>query len=363
MRVALTGGGTGGHILPALTVLEALRSCAPDGIDARFFGPENRGERALVEAGGVDFEPVPAAALHGKGPMRVARGLATLVRGTLVARRKLAAFKPDVVFGTGGYGSFPVSLAARLLRVPMLVYLPDVLPGWAVRAERHLATRMVTTTTAALEWLPAHKTTVTGYPVRRAFFEHTRQQARADLALSPAERVVVVAGATQGAHAINQAVFRSLRDIVEECTLFHITGQTDFAQAGGFHSELGPDLQGRYRVHAYRDDLPSVLLAADVAVMRAGASALGELPAANLPAILVPAGYAGGHQGANARWLADAGAAIVMLEAELPALATTLLALLDDEARLVAMRSAAAALARPQAAAAIAGVILEVARK
>ena len=145
--------------------------------------------------------------------------------------------------------------------------------------------------------------------------------------------------------------------------VFHMTGAADFDDAAGFRSGLGTELAERYHVSAFRDDLPTVMLAADVGVMRAGASTLGELPAAALPTILVPGGFAGGHQAANANWLAAGGAAIVMEEAGLHGLGNCVIDLLNDEPRLAKMRLASASLARPDAADAIAQLILEVAHK
>ncbi len=362
MRVALTGGGTGGHILPAMTVLEALRERGGS-LDVRWFGPENRGERAQVEAFGLEFESIPAAGVRGKGPTKIAKALWQLARGTLRARSRLHAFRPDVVFSTGGYGSFPGCVAARLLRLPLVVYLPDVEPGWAVRAEKRLATRMATTTHAALAFLPAKKTSVTGYPVRSVFFRQTREEARTALGIGESERVVVIAGATQGAHSINEAVFRGLRTLVEEAVVFHVTGAADFDDSAGFEQALGPDLIPRYHAAAFRDDLPTVMLAADLAVMRAGASVLGELPAAGLPAILVPGGYAGGHQHGNAEWLVQAGAAVIVEEADVRTVPDRILAMLGDREALGAMRTAAKAVAEPEAARRIAEIVVKVARK
>jgi UDP-N-acetylglucosamine--N-acetylmuramyl-(pentapeptide) pyrophosphoryl-undecaprenol N-acetylglucosamine transferase len=362
VRLALTAGGTGGHIIPALAVLDALQARgAVD--DVRFFGPEDRGERAVVEARGLRFEPVPAAGVRGRGPVRLAKSLARLGWGMIVALRRLRAFRPDAVFSTGGYGSFPCSVAARLLRRPLVVYLPDVSPGWAVRAETRLATRMATTTEAALRFLPAKKTRVTGYPVRDTFFTCTREAARASLGIAPGERVVLVAGASQGARAINRAVFEALPTLVRNATVLHVTGAADFDQAGHARESLDAGLQARYLPAAYRDDLPVAMLAADVAVMRAGASTLGELPAASLPAILVPGTYAGGHQRENAQSLVDGGAAVIVEESDLAGLAGRVTELLADDARLAQMREAAHALARPDAADAIAGLIIEVARR
>jgi len=363
MRLALTAGGTGGHIIPALAVMDAVRSRASTAPEVRFFGPDDRGERAMVEARGLRFEAVPAAAVRGRGPVRLAKSVARLVLGTMIATKKLHAFNPDVVFSTGGYGSFPCSVASRLLRRPLVVYLPDVSPGWAVKAETHLATRMATTTEAALEHLPKAKTAVSGYPVRQAFFTQTRTEARAALGLGAEERVVLIAGATQGSQAINRAVFSGLQRMVEVATIFHITGPADFGGAEERARNLEVAFPGRYRPAAYREDLPTIMLAADLAVMRAGASTLGEVPAAGLPSLLVPGRYAGGHQRANAQWLTDGGAAQILEEDQIDTLGDRVAVLLDDRERLDRMRIAAGKLARPAAADAIARVIEDVARR
>lgn len=362
MRLALTAGGTGGHIIPALAVLDALES--RDGLltDVRFFGPSDRGERAFVEARGLRFEEVPSAAVRGRGPLRLAKSSWALARGVVAGTRKLRAFRPDLVFSTGGYGSFPCSVAARLLRRPLVVYLPDITPGWAVSAEKRLATRVATTTQAALEHLPRRKTAVTGYPVRATFFTLDRAEARRTLGIADDETVLVVAGATQGARAINRAIFAAAADLAGKLRVIHVTGAADEAEALKLRDDLPADIRGKYDVAAFREDLPVAMVAADLGIFRAGASVLGEIPAAALPAIIVPGKYAGGHQRDNARWLTDAGAAVMVDEAtmDLPALIKELV---SDGARLAAMSSAARSLARPDAAEAIADLIVEVARR
>jgi UDP-N-acetylglucosamine--N-acetylmuramyl-(pentapeptide) pyrophosphoryl-undecaprenol N-acetylglucosamine transferase len=362
MRLALTGGGTGGHIIPALAVMEAVQARLGGAAEVCFFGPEDRGERRHVETAGVRFVGVPSAAVRGRSPLGLVRSAWRLLRGTVSALRALRSFKPDVVFSTGGYGSFPGSLAAKLLRRPLVVYLPDVHPGWAVKAERMLATKMTTTTEAALEFLPREKTVVTGYPVRASFFSTDRIEARQRLNVSAGERLVLVAGATQGATAINDAVIAALPALLANAHVVHVTGAAGLAGAELVSEALALEQRARYHVAAYRDDLPELMVAADVGVFRAGASVLGEIPAAGLPSVLVPATYAGGHQRNNAQWLADGGAAVVVEEPELSSLGMLLPELLWDASRLEAMRSAAKALARPDAADAIAAVVLEVAR-
>lgn len=361
MRLALTAGGTGGHIFPAIAVLDALR--AEGCVDAvRFFGPENRGERARVEALGIDFEAVPSAQMRGRNVLTMAKNGFALLRATWTGLRRLRAYRPDVVFSTGGYGSFPASLAARLLRLPLVVYLPDVTPGWAVRVEKRLATRLATTTEAALEFLPAKRTTVTGYPVRDIFFQQPRAQARAALELADNERAIVIAGASQGAQAINRAVFANLAALTQRAVVFHVTGEADAQRAAELRATLGA-AGDRYRPAPFREDLPTLMLASDLGIMRAGASVLGELPAAGLPSVLIPGTFAGGHQRDNARWLADAGAAVVLEEADIAELPRRIDELLGDEPRLAEMREAAQSLARPGAAAAIADVVRKAAKR
>lgn len=356
MRIALTAGGTGGHIFPAFAVLDALELAHGASLEVAFFGPENRGERQIVEARGLRFVSVPSAAVRGRGPLGLARSAWKLLSGTVTATRRLRAFGPDAVFSTGGYASFPASLAARVLRKPLVVFLPDVTPGWAVRVEKYLATRLATTTDAALEHLPAKKTTVTGYPVRAAFGV-TREQARQELGIAPDATVLVVAGASQGATAINRAVLGTLDDLLGNCIVYHVTGEAGFAEA----SARATNTEGRYVPSPFRADLPALLRAADLAVMRAGASVLGEIPAAGVPAVLIPGTFAGGHQIANARWLADKGAAVVLEERDIERFGVTVLELLDDRDRLARMRQAAESLHRPHAAESIATLVTEVA--
>ena len=361
MRVALAAGGTAGHIFPALATLGALRATG-DPVEARFFGPDNRGERALVQGHDVPFEAVPAAPLRGRSPLALARGLARTALGVAAALRSLRRFRPNVMLSTGGYGSFPPSVAARILRLPLVVFLPDVEPGLAVRAESRLATLIAAATEAALPRLPAEKTVVSGYPVRDAF-RTPHEDAREALGWPSGERVLLVAGATQGAQAINQAVWRALPRLCEAARVVHITGQAAADDAASERESLPEPLRERYEPAPFREDLPALMVAADLAVMRAGASTLGELPAAALPAILVPGTFAGGHQRENARWLADHGAAVVLEETDLGTLEEHVLDLLHDDERRGEMAEAARSAGHADGAERLAAILREVAAR
>jgi UDP-N-acetylglucosamine--N-acetylmuramyl-(pentapeptide) pyrophosphoryl-undecaprenol N-acetylglucosamine transferase len=346
--------------LPALSVVSALRTIEA-AMDVRFFGPENRGERALVEGAGLRFEAIPSAPVRGKNPWQLATAGVSLGKGTALALNKLRRFKADVVLSTGGYASFPASLAAKLLRIPLVVFLPDVEPGWAVRVEKRLATRIATTTEAGRRQLPAEKTYVTGYPVRDAFRAADRTAARERIGANGTP-VVLVAGASQGAAAINRALFRALPEMTTRAIVVHITGEADSEEACERALTLPEERRSSYIHAAFRDDLPELMVASDLAVMRAGASVLGEIPAARLPAVLIPGQFAGGHQRANARWLVDGGAADLLEESRIGEMLPRVFGLLGDAERRAAMRGAAKKLDRPDAALDIARIVVEVAR-
>ena len=364
MKVILTGGGTGGHVYPALAVAAALReaSTAERPVELLFVGPRTRGEEGLVRREGLDFRAVRAGALRVAAPWSLARGLFNLIVGTLQATRAIGRFRPDVVFATGGYASVPVALAARLRRRPLVVYLPDLVPGWAVRLLARLAHQVAITAQPAAARLPPGKAAVTGYPVRRGFLEAAKAEGQRRLGLDPQLLTLFVSGGSQGGHPINQAVASQLPRLVEVCQVLHVSGRADQPWLAEVHEGLPDARRSAYHLHAYlHDDMPWAMAAADLAVMRSGASTLGELTALALPAILIPYPYAGGHQRANAGYIEALGGAVVLEEGDLPHLFERVRELLDNRPRLESMAAALRGAARPEAAQEIARLVLEAA--
>ncbi len=366
--MVLAGGGTGGHVYPGLAVaraLEAETKAKGEPLELLYIGVRGRVDEAIVPREGIAFRAVSAGPLRVSSPVSFVTNLVRLAIGVAQSAWILLRARPDAVFATGGYASVPVGVAARLLRKPLVVFLPDVTPGWAVRLLSRLATRMTTTSERALAHLPAKKTSVVGYPVREAFWSLTREQARTRMGLPPDAKILLVTGASLGARAINGAVIEALPRLLERCTVVHVTGPADEAQAREARTLLTDATRERYVVHGYMDDMPAAMAAADLAVMRAGASTLGELPAAGLPAVLVPGEYEGWSQAPNAEYLQAEGAAVMLRNAELGRLADVVLDLLADDARtaarLAAMRAAARRLARPDAARDLARTLMEVA--
>lgn len=360
--MVLAGGGTGGHVYPGLSVGRALGDemrAAGQPLDLLYIGIRGRVDEAIVPRAGIEFRAISAGALRVGSPITFAANILKLAHGVVQSLSILRRFKPDVVFATGGYASVPVGVAARLMRRPLVVYLPDVTPGWAVRLLSRLATRMTTTSDRALAYLPAGKTTVAGYPVRDEFWRVDRAAARTALDLPLDAKVLLVTAGSLGARKINEAIAASLPRLLERAVVLHVTGAADEAWANERRTGLTPDEQARYIVRGYLDDMPAAMVAADLVVSRSGASSLGELPAAGAPSILVPGEYEGWSQAPNAEYLQAEGAAVMLRNAELGRLGDIVIALLADDARLATMRDAAHSLARPNAARDLARVLID----
>ncbi len=365
MRLALCGGGTGGHVYPALSIVAALsQQLSGNGLELLYLGSEAGVETELVERAGIPFRPIASGPIRGRRPWELATNTAKMAHGTLQARAALRDFRPRAVLSTGGYASIPVALAARSRGIPLAVYLPDVYPGWAVQAIARLAQRVAVTTADTLRKLPDSKGVVTGYPIRDEFWRANRAEGRERLGLDAEEKVLLVAGASQGARSINEAIAANLRGLLELCEVIHLSGRADEAWMAQHRDALPENLRSRYHLFGYlHEELPWAMAAADLALCRAGASVLGELPALGLPAVLVPYPYAGGHQQLNARYLERNGAAVLLDNRDLPSLLPMVGALLHDEAKLKAMSEASRLLARPDAAARIAALLRELAER
>ncbi len=275
-------------------------------------------------------------------------------RAAAIMRR----FRPDVVLVGGGYVCAPVAVAAWSLRIPLLTLCVDVVPGWAVRLAARLSTATATAFPQSVALLPGAR--VTGYPVRDAFLHADRAAARRRLGFGADENVVVAFGGSLGARSINTAVAGALEQLLPVTHVVHVTGRT-----AGSGQPLAESLTGRYHPYEYLDAsaMADALVAADLAICRAGASTMAELPVVGTPAILIPGEFSA--QEGNARTLADHGAATVIRDRELtPALlARETLALLQDKRRLAAMAAACRALAHRDAAAQVAAIVCEISRQ
>ncbi|MDW8253173.1 MAG: UDP-N-acetylglucosamine--N-acetylmuramyl-(pentapeptide) pyrophosphoryl-undecaprenol N-acetylglucosamine transferase [Chloroflexota bacterium] len=360
MRLLLTGGGTGGHLYPALVVLDWLRAAGAP-IEPLWVGSGRGLEREIVERVGVRYVSLPVGALRGRSPVGMARGLFATMAGVRAALRLLESFRPAVVLATGGYVSAPAVLAARLRAIPSLVYLPDVVPGWAVRFLSRVATVVAASTPEARAFL-AREVVVTGYPVRPGFRPREAAAARRELGLAPDGFTVTVVGGSLGARRLNEAVLAGLEQLLERGQVIHLTGQADYDRVAAARKTLPPHWQTRYHPAAYLEaEMPAALAAADLIVSRAGASVLGEYPAVGRGSLLVPGPFS--SQIKNAEYLARKGASVLLPNERADELPATVLALAAMPDCLARMATAARALARPDAAAALGGLVLELGKQ
>lgn len=371
MRLVLTGGGSGGHVYPALAVAAALlgQPPAPGGIaqvhpeEILYIGGQGDLEGELVTRVGLPYVAIRAGGLRGN-PWRAGWSLGLLSVGFFQARRLLGRHRPQALLATGGYVSVPVVLAAWSQGIPVLLYLPDIEPGWAVRFLAPFARRIAVTSERSREFLAGHHVEVTGYPVRPQFWEVNKEKARERFGLEPQWRTLLILGGSQGARPLNRAVRAALPELLSLAQVVHLCGRLDERELVEVRDHLPTVYRRRYRLFPYLyDGVAEAFAAADLAISRAGASVLGELPAVGLPALLVPYPRAGKHQRRNAQPLVEAGAALLLEEHELDRLLPLVRRLLEDPIRLEEMSQKVRSLAQPQAAGRIAQLLRELAQE
>ncbi|QHN04452.1 undecaprenyldiphospho-muramoylpentapeptide beta-N-acetylglucosaminyltransferase [Granulicella sp. WH15] len=355
MRVLIAGGGTGGHVIPALAIARELRDA--HGAEVRFVGTARGLETRLVPEAGFALELIKVGQLKNVSLMTRVRTFADLPLGLLRCAGLLRSFKPDVVVGVGGYASGPAMMAAILLRVPTLAFEPNAVPGLANRLVGRLVGAAAVNFAATTSYF--RRAEVTGIPVRKEFFALAPKQAGA--------LRLLVFGGSQGAQVLNRVMPSVASGLLEQFPALEIVHQ-----AGGRHGETTAEafrsagvVSERVRVVPYLDGMVEEIGGADLIVCRSGASTVAELAAAGRASVLVPfAAAADDHQRKNADVLVEAGAAVMVLESELnpERLGAVVADLLEDSARRSRMGEAARGLAHADAAGQIARMCLRLAR-
>lgn len=351
MRAILAGGGTGGHVIPALAIANQLKKSYD--AEVLFIGTARGIENRLVPAAGFPLQLVRVGALNNVSLATRLKTAFALPRAIWSAAGMLNEFAPDVVIGVGGYASGPAMLAAIVKHIPTLAFEPNVVPGFANR----MVAKFVSAAAVHFEETAKYfrRAEVTGVPVRHAFFDIAPKRDGAP--------TVLVFGGSQGAHAINEAMIRCLPELRRQAPgvrIIHQTGERDYNDALAAYREAGESAE----VFKFIDDMPAAFARADLVVARSGASTVAEIAAAGKPAVFVPFPRAADdHQRVNAEAFARAGAAVVVEESKLDGvwLAETIAALLQDRVRLQNMSAAARSLAHPNAAQDIAAMAARVA--
>jgi UDP-N-acetylglucosamine--N-acetylmuramyl-(pentapeptide) pyrophosphoryl-undecaprenol N-acetylglucosamine transferase len=347
MRVIIAGGGTGGHVIPAIAIAQELKSRYS--AEVLFVGTARGIENRLVPAAGFPLELINVGALNRVSLATRLKTLVDMPRAIAQSRTIIRGYSPDVMIGVGGYASGPAMLAGAIRHVPLMVFEPNVVPGVANRMVARWVKASAVHFEVTAKYLP--HAVVTGVPVRREFFgvpPRTRD----------APPTLLVFGGSQGAHAINVATMKALPLLATQIPgfrLIHQTGQSDLAEAQKAASTAGISAE----VSAFIDDMPAAFAGADLLICRSGASTVAEVAAAGKPAIFVPLPTAADdHQRHNAETLASAGAARFLPQADLTAdrLAQEVVSLFRDRAELARIGAAARSFAHPDAAAQIAAM-------
>lgn len=364
MHVVVAGGGTAGHIEPALAVADALRRADPTiGITA--LGTSRGLETTLVPARGYDLALIPPVPI----PRRLSPALAALpakvVGSVLAARHVLRRVHADVVVGFGGYVAAPAYLAAASARVPIVVHEANPRPGWA----NQLGARLTTHVGVSVEGTQLPHAQYVGVPLRQAIAQLDRQaqrgQARKQFGLAQQGPVLLVSGGSQGARSLNQAIGCSARDLVQAgVQILHITGPKHEVEVDDALRRGDSETGGRYVSVPYVDNMAQAYAAATLMMCRSGAMTCAELAAVGLPAVFVPLPHGNGEQALNAQPLVQARGALLVADADLNPqwVREHVIALATDPTGLHQMGQAMAALGRRDADERIAALVLQAAK-
>ncbi len=320
LRIVLTGGGTGGHIIPLLAVADELQSIAPGDLALTYVGPKSRYLGAFGERG-IAVRTVAGAKLRrGYGFFLNILDVPRFFVSIIQALAKLYTLMPDAVFSKGGPGALAVVLAARFYFIPVIIHESDAVPGLTSRLSAPLAKRIAIAFRGVAAYFPEKKTFLAGVPVRPALLANipSHEAAKRELQFNAGEPLLLVLGGSQGAAPLNAFVVENLAALLEKFQIFHQAGEANLAEVTGAAKlalqNTAEVLCARYRVEGFLDErgLARALAAADIVLSRAGAGAIYELAAFGKPAIIVPVESDGGQQRANAREYAGSDAAVSM---------------------------------------------------
>lgn len=347
---------TGGGIYPAIAVLQALKGRIDEVL---WVGSRSGMEETLLKQYDLSFEAITAAGLHGVSLRSLPGNIYQLVRGLREAKAIINKFKPHVLFFSGGYLGVPVAVAGR--KIPSVVFIPDIEPGLALKAILRLTASVSVSTRKSLQFLKDMKVKVTGYPIRLELKQWDRASGRKLFSILENEQVLLVFGGSKGALSINQALFASLGSLLNDMHVIHVSGKDNWQETQKIKESLDSSVQNKYHCFPFLyDEMGAAFAAADLAVCRAGASTLGELPFFGLPAILVPYPHAWRYQQQNAEYLRENGGAVIIEDVNLKdQLESKVRSLIGNHEQTSAMRNAMKALVVPDAAVKIADMIVE----
>lgn len=350
-RVLFSGGGTGGHIYPAMAAINEMKRLAQD-TEFLYVGAKNGLEKSIVEREGISFESLNITGFRRKLSFENVMTVIRFLKGVSRSKRIIRKFRPDVIIGTGGYVCGPVVYAGAKLGIPTLIHEQNSVPGLTNKFLSRYVDKVAICLEAARPFFPQDKVVFTGNPRASEVIAGDAAKGRAALGLSKNRKTVLVVGGSRGARPINEAVLEILEELkTRSYQVVYVTGEVHYDKVISQVQAAGnPD---NVKILPFIHQMPDVLAATDLAVCRAGATSIAELTALGVPSILIPSPYVtNNHQEKNARAIAANGAAKVLLESEMDGekLLALIDQLIDDPAALDRMHEAALKHGKPHAA-------------
>ncbi len=368
MKIIFSGGGTGGHIYPALTLIDAVKKKLPNA-EVLYVGTEQGLESDIVPKAGINFVALDLeGGFERRFTLENIKRAANAILSVKKAKKIVEDFRPDVAVGTGGYVCGPILLAASLMKVPALIQEQNAVAGITNKILSKFATKIAVGSELALKNFPAEKTIYTGNPIRAEVLQAKKSDGLKEFNFSSDLPIILISGGSRGARSINLAMVDVLLNAEKNfnAQFLHVTGKGEFGSVTKKLSDANFNFDNpKIKIVPYLYNMPQAMAMADLAIFRAGATGIAELTARGIPAILIPYPFAAeNHQEFNARALVEVGAAKMILNKDLTSeiLSAQIEELLNNPGELEKMSEASLSLGKPQAADEIANLILDLAK-
>ncbi|MBO1510516.1 undecaprenyldiphospho-muramoylpentapeptide beta-N-acetylglucosaminyltransferase [Metabacillus bambusae] len=364
MKVVVSGGGTGGHIYPALALINEIKKHNSH-VEFLYIGTENGLEKGIVERAEIDFKAIEITGFKRKLSFENVKTVTRFLKGVSVSKKYLKDFKPDVVIGTGGYVCGPVVYAASKLNIPTVIHEQNSLPGITNKFLARYVNKIAICFEDAKKYFPEHKVVLTGNPRASEVLGQDPEKGRRSLGLKDNLKTVLIFGGSRGAKAINEAVLQMIPALTNKpYQVVYVTGEVHYDKVMEEMRSLKDS--SNVIIKPFIHNMPEVLSAVDLIVSRAGATSLAEITALGLPSILIPSPYVtANHQEKNASSLSDNDAAIMLREQELNGslLLSKIEEILLNDMKLTEMKRASKELGIPDAASRVYQVMKEISKK
>ncbi|MDG1989678.1 MAG: UDP-N-acetylglucosamine--N-acetylmuramyl-(pentapeptide) pyrophosphoryl-undecaprenol N-acetylglucosamine transferase [Dehalococcoidia bacterium] len=304
--IVVSGGHTGGHIFPIISVCNYLIDNNRTSIN--FYGSKKSIEYQLTNKDHYTFRNIEPSKIRTKNLLMLIKGIINFYKTARLAKKYFLIDKPDAVFITGGFTSAPIGWAAYKNKIPLIIFCPDIKPGWAIRFLSKYAKYICCSVEESKNYLPKNKTIVTGYPLRKRFYEKSIINNKRTF--NKSEKTLLIMGGSLGSSSINKFVKKNLLELIDKHKLIHVSGINDYDKFLKIHHSLNTTMQSRYELYEFSHLIPDLMIKSDLIISRAGASIFGELTETRIPALLYPGKFS--DQADNARYLIDNNAAILL---------------------------------------------------